>query len=71
MHDLPVYFGLLVYLQIWPGATALCAIPGFVLLAINVASASLAIGMASARSRDIPRIIASLVQVLFLITPII
>jgi lipopolysaccharide transport system permease protein len=71
VHDLPVYFALLAYFQVWPGATALFAIPGFVLLAINAAFASLAIGMASARFRDIPRIIASLVQGLFLITPII
>jgi lipopolysaccharide transport system permease protein len=71
VHDLPVYFALLAYFQVWPGATALFAIPGFLLLAINAAFASLAIGMASARFRDIPRIIASLVQGLFLITPII
>jgi lipopolysaccharide transport system permease protein len=70
-HDLPIYIALLVYFQIWPGMVALYAIPGFVLLVINGALASLAVGMASARFRDIPRIIASLAQVLFLITPII
>jgi lipopolysaccharide transport system permease protein len=70
-HDLPIYFLLLLYFQIWPGGVILYAIPGFILLAINAAFASLTIGMASARFRDIPRIIASLVQVLFLITPII
>jgi lipopolysaccharide transport system permease protein len=70
-HDLPIYIGLILYFQIWPGAVALYAIPGFLLLAINGALASLTIGMASARFRDIPRVIASLVQVAFLITPII
>src|SRR3954471_7653061 len=70
-HDLPVYVALLLYFQIWPGAVALYAIPGFLLLAINAAFASLTIGMASARFRDIPRIIASFAQVVFLVTPII
>jgi ABC-2 type transport system permease protein/lipopolysaccharide transport system permease protein len=71
LHDLPIYIAVLLYFQIWPGAVALYAIPGFLLLAINSAFASLAIGMAAARFRDIPRIIASLAQVLFLVTPII
>jgi ABC-2 type transport system permease protein/lipopolysaccharide transport system permease protein len=70
-HDLPIYIVLLLYFQIWPGAAALYAMPGFLLLVVNGAFASLTIGMASARFRDIPRIIASLAQVLFLITPII
>jgi ABC-2 type transport system permease protein/lipopolysaccharide transport system permease protein len=70
-HDLPIYFAVLLYFQIWPGPVALYAIPGFVLLVINGACASLTIGMASARFRDIPRIIASATQILFLITPII
>jgi len=71
VHDLPIYLALLIYFQIWPGAAALYALPGFGLLVINGAFASLTIGMASARFRDIPRIVVSLVQVLFLITPII
>lgn len=70
-HDFPIFVVLLLYFQIWPGAAVLYAIPGLVLLVINAAFASLTIGMASARFRDIPRIIASLTQVLFLITPII
>src|SRR6266702_914127 len=71
LHDLPIYIAVLLYFQIWPGSVALYAIPGFLLLAVNGAFASLAIGMAAARFRDIPRIIASLAQVLFLVTPII
>src|SRR4051794_5070887 len=70
-HDLPIYIALLIYFQIWPGTVALYALPGFVLLVINGAFASLTIGMASARFRDIPRIIATFVQVMFLVTPII
>ena len=71
LHDIPIYLLLLLYFQIWPGLALAWAIPGFVLLSLNCTFASLAIGMASARFRDIPRIIASLTQVLFLVTPII
>jgi lipopolysaccharide transport system permease protein len=70
-HDFPIYIVLMLYFQVWPGAVVLCAIPGFLLLVINGGLASLTIGMASARFRDIPRIIASLTQIVFLITPII
>jgi lipopolysaccharide transport system permease protein len=70
VHDLPVYVVLLLYFKIWPGSVVLCAVPAFVLILINGAFASMTVGMASARFRDIPRIIASLTQVLFLVTPI-
>jgi ABC-2 type transport system permease protein/lipopolysaccharide transport system permease protein len=70
-HDLPIYIALILYFGAWPGAVALYAIPGFLLLVFNAVLISLTIGMASARFRDIPRIIASFIQVAFLITPII
>ncbi len=70
-HDLPIYIALVLYFEAWPGAVALYAIPAFLLLVFNAVLISLAIGMASARFRDIPRIITSLIQVVFLITPII
>ena len=70
-HDVPIYIALLLYFRIWPGAAALAAIPGFVLLLVNGVMTSITLGVASARFRDIPRIIASLTQIVFLITPII
>lgn len=70
-HDFLIYVGVILYFEAWPGLVALCAIPGFLLLAINALLLSLMIGMVSARFRDIPRIIASFIQVAFLITPII
>ncbi len=70
-HDLPIYIVLVVYFGAWPGAVALYAIPGFLLLAFNAVLISLTVGMVSARFRDIPRIITSFMQIAFLITPII
>ena len=69
-HNFVIYFGVLVYFQIWPGAVALLAIPGLLLILINGALASLYVGMLSARFRDVPQVINSVVQIIFFITPI-
>ncbi len=69
-HNFVIYFGILIYFQIWPGATALLAIPGLLLVTINGALASLLIGMISARFRDIPQLIGSVTQIIFFLTPI-
>lgn len=69
-HNFVIYLGVLLYFQIWPGAVALLAIPGLLLLLFNGAFASLFIGMLSARFRDVPQVINSVVQIIFFITPI-
>ncbi len=69
-HNFIIYLGVLIYFQIWPGAISLLAIPGLMLVVFNGTIASLTIGIVSARFRDIPQIIASLVQILFFLTPI-
>ncbi|MGL4441485.1 MAG: ABC transporter permease [Bosea sp. (in: a-proteobacteria)] len=69
-HNFVIYFGILIYFQIWPGSVALYAIPGFVLVTLNGALASMYLGMMSARFRDIPQIIASFIQIAFFVTPI-
>jgi ABC-type polysaccharide/polyol phosphate export permease len=46
-------------------------IPGFLLLAINGFWISILLGLISARFRDVPPIVASFLQVLFFVTPII
>jgi ABC-type polysaccharide/polyol phosphate export permease len=69
-HNFVIYFGILVYFQIWPGTAALYAIPGFLLMTFNGALTSLYLGMVSARFRDIPQIVASMTQIVFFVTPI-
>jgi len=69
-HNFIIYFGVLIYFEVWPGSAALLAIPGLLLVTINGALLSLLIGMVSARFRDIPQLIGSLVQIVFFITPI-
>jgi lipopolysaccharide transport system permease protein len=69
-HNFIIYFGVLLYFQIWPGAVALLAIPGLLLILINGAAVTLCIGMVSARFRDVPQLVNSLVQIIFFVTPI-
>lgn len=69
-HNFVIYFGVMIYFQVWPGSVGLYAIPGFLLVTLNGALASMYLGMMSARFRDIPQIIASFIQIAFFITPI-
>jgi lipopolysaccharide transport system permease protein len=69
-HNFIIYFGVLIYFKIWPGAVSLLAVPGLMLVVLNGTVASLTIGIVSARFRDIPQLIASIVQIVFFITPI-
>lgn len=69
-HNFVIYFGVLMFFQLWPGATALLAIPGLLLVALNGALASLTIGLVSARFRDIPQVVISVMQIIYFMTPI-
>jgi lipopolysaccharide transport system permease protein len=69
-HNFVIYFGVLIYFRIWPGPAALLAIPGLLLLILNGALVTVYIGIVSARFRDIPQLIGSVVQIIFFITPI-
>jgi ABC-2 type transport system permease protein/lipopolysaccharide transport system permease protein len=69
-HNFIIYFAVLLYFQIWPGTVALLAIPGLIVVVINGALASLSIGIVSARFRDVPPLIGSVVQIVFFVTPI-
>jgi lipopolysaccharide transport system permease protein len=69
-HNFIIYFGLLLYFGIWPGTLALLALPGMLLVLLNGAAISLFIGMVSARFRDVPQLVNSMVQIVFFVTPI-
>ena len=69
-HNFIIYFAVLLYFQIWPGTVALLATPGLIVVVINGALASLSIGIISARFRDVPPLIGSVVQIVFFVTPI-
>jgi len=60
----------MVFFKMDPSWRMIEAIPGIVLLCFNGLWLSLFLGMASARFRDIPPIVSSIVQVLMFMTPI-
>ncbi len=69
-HNFLIYVVIIAWFRIWPGAVALLALPGLLVVAFNGTVASITIGMVSARFRDIPQVISSLAQVLFFVTPV-
>ncbi len=70
-HNLPLILIVLALFGIMPGWEALMAIPGLILLAFCAFWAGLLFGAVCARFRDIPPIIASIMQIAFFMTPII
>ena len=69
-HNFVIYFGILIYFRLWPGATLVWVLPAFVLLVLNGVFVGLYLGMVSARFRDIPQIVTSVTQIVLFITPI-
>jgi lipopolysaccharide transport system permease protein len=69
-HNFVIYFVVLIYFQYSPGFGVWTVVPGFLLLTLNLTLLSLYLGMVSARFRDIPQIIASVIQIAFFITPV-
>lgn len=69
-HNAIVYLCVIFISQAWPNANTLFAIPGFILLAINLSWLCTLIGFLSTRFRDIPPIIMTTLQILFLVSPI-
>lgn len=70
-HNLVVYFSVAAWFQIWPGLALLLFLPGIIVIVLNATWVGLLFGMMCARFRDVPQIIASLLQVGFFLTPII
>jgi lipopolysaccharide transport system permease protein len=70
-HNLPLIIVIFLIFGVSPGWGVLYSIIGFVLLAINAFWAALFLGVLCARFRDIPPIVASVVQIMFFVTPVI
>lgn len=71
LHNAVIYLVVVAWFSLTPGWTVLVAIPGLLLLLLNALWSAALLGMLAARFRDLPQIVASLLQVGFFITPII
>lgn len=69
-HNVIVIVVVLVVLEVKQNVASLEAIPGFALWLLDGVCLSLLFGSICARFRDIPQIIAALMQVAFFVTPI-
>lgn len=69
-HNLLIVLGIYLYFGIWPGWTGLLALPGFLLVILNLAVIGIPLSIVGARFRDLTQITQSILQVVFFITPI-
>ncbi|MBO9135192.1 ABC transporter permease [Rhizobium sp. B230/85] len=70
-HNFIIYFIIIAVFRINPGWSALLFVPAVLLILLNGVFISLILGPLCARFRDIPMIIASIMQLAFFMTPII
>lgn len=71
LHHLVIYLFVLLLVPVPVRWTALTAIAGVLAVLVNGLWWGILLGMLSARFRDMPQIVASLMQVIFFATPII
>lgn len=69
-HNLVIMPLVLIFFLKFPGWSIAAVIPGLVLLVINLGWVTLSLGMLSARFRDMPPIVSSLVTIAFYVTPV-
>jgi len=70
-HNIWVFVATVVIYAVWPNSSIWLAVPGLILVVVNGVWIALILGLFCARFRDIPLIIASALQLLYLATPII
>ena len=70
-HNAAVLPVVAVACGVWPGWTGLLALPGLAAICLNGVWVAIALGTATARFRDVPPIVESVMRVAFLATPIV
>ena len=70
-HNFTIFFVVAVIFSIWPNWTALLVLPGLALICLNGVWVGLLFGLVSARFRDVPPIMDSIIRIAFFVTPII
>jgi ABC-2 type transport system permease protein/lipopolysaccharide transport system permease protein len=71
LHNVWIYFVVAIVFGRSPGPALLLVIPAVAILLANGLWMGLLLGLLSTRFRDVPQIIASVVQVMFFLTPVI
>jgi len=69
-HNLVILPLVLVFLWKFPGLTLIAFVPGLIILVMNITWVVWLLGMISARFRDMPPIVSSLMTIAFYVTPV-
>ena len=70
-HNFVIYIAVMLIFGLWPGLHVLLFLPALALITLNGVFVAMILGPLCARFRDIPMIVASIIQVSFFLTPII
>jgi len=70
-HNILVIVVVFTIMNVWPGRVALLMLPAFALWMIDGLAISILLGGFCARFRDVPPIVASVMQIAFFVSPII
>lgn len=71
VHNLMVFVVVAVIFELRPGIELLMIIPAVLCVLFNGVWISILLGLLSARFRDVPLVVSSVVQVMFFLTPVI
>jgi len=69
-HNALIIVGVYLYYKIEPGIVVLLALPGLLLVLLNLIAIGVSLSIIGARFRDVAQITQSVIQVLFFVTPI-
>ncbi|HFC12889.1 MAG TPA: ABC transporter permease [Anaerolineae bacterium] len=69
-HNFIVYLVVAVAFSVWPTVDTLLVVPGFLLVSALLFTIGMSLAIICARYRDVPHIVASVVQIVIFVTPI-
>jgi len=70
-HNIIVIVVVFAVMDVWPGRIAFVALPGLALWMVDGLAVSILLGGFCARFRDVPPIVASVMQIAFFVSPVI
>jgi lipopolysaccharide transport system permease protein len=69
-HQVVIIVAVLLWFHIFPGPGVLWVVPGLLLMVVNLSWVGLLLAMIATRFRDMPQIVAAVLQLVFFLSPI-
>jgi ABC-2 type transport system permease protein/lipopolysaccharide transport system permease protein len=69
-HNIVIYVGVAIWFSISPGLALFWVVPGLLIICGTALAVGLILGMLSARYRDVPQMVMSVMQIAFFLSPI-